>query len=174
MIINKDYNRKVSREYFYIEGNIEIDSNYFINAMEKGFIEKNNMNYKTNVIGKMTRWNFFNNDPKLFKILQKISNYLDSNYELKRYYLHDAWGLRTDPGEKTDLHQHLCLWSGIIYLNKCNQPLKFPEINQTLIPEKGNFAIFSPWLQHGCGINEDSVPKYGISFNFREIKPYSE
>jgi len=174
MIINKDYNRKVEREYFYIEGNLEIDSNYFIDAMEKGFKDKTNMNYKTNVKGKMTSWHFFREDPMFGKILKKIINYVDENYNFVNYYLHDAWGFRTDPGENTVLHQHMCLWSGVLYLNECNQPLNFPEIKQSLMPKKGNFALFSPWLNHGCNANQDSIPKYGISFNLREKKPYIE
>ena len=174
MIINKDYDRKVQKEYFYIQGNLEIDCDYFIEQIEKGFNSKNNMNYKTNIKGSMTSFDYFQKNLKFNNIVRELSEYLDNSYLLKKYYLHDAWGFKTEPGEKTLLHDHLCYWSGVIYLNKCDQPLNFPEINQHLNPEKGAFAIFSPWLLHGCERNQDKVPKYGISFNMKELKNWEE
>ena len=148
MIINKHFNKKVEKEYFYVEGNLEIDSNYFIKEIEKGITSQDNMNYKTNIKGKMTSYDFFKKDLKFLNIIRQLSEYLDDSYNLLQYYLQDAWGFKTDLYEKTQLHDHLCYWSGVIYLNKCDQPLNFPEIKQKIQPEKGNFAIFSPWLLH--------------------------
>ena len=62
MYISKELNKKVERDYFFIKGQLDIDCNYFIEKIKQGVEEKGNMSYKTNLKGKMTSWNFFNNN----------------------------------------------------------------------------------------------------------------
>jgi len=54
MIINKHIERKILTDYFFIEGKIPIDSNYFIRNIEEAVRKDNNENYKTHVKGQMT------------------------------------------------------------------------------------------------------------------------
>tara|TARA_R100001440_G_C2470442_1_gene111569 strand:- start:28 stop:555 length:528 start_codon:yes stop_codon:yes gene_type:complete len=165
MQIFKELNKKVLRDYFFIKGQLNIDCNYFIEKIQKGVNQDDNMSNKTNVRGKMTSWEFFNNDINFVKQVIQFNKYLDQNYELPIYSLTDAWGFINYPGEKTTYHTHDSVYSGVIYLNDCDQPLLFKEINQKVDPKAGSFALFSGWLQHGCDINDTETPKFGISFN---------
>ena len=77
-------------DYFFIEGTIEVDSEYFINEIKKGINKKDNMNFKTNVRDHMTSYKYFNNDLKFKKILFKMhgliayeKNFLEELVSLK-------------------------------------------------------------------------------------------
>lgn len=169
MYISKELNKKVERDYFFIKGQIDIDCDYFIEKIKQGVEEKQNMSYKTNVKGKMTSWNFFNNNLNFIKQLRKFITHIDKNYTLPAYTLIDSWGFINFSGEKTDYHTHsYSLFSGVIYLSDCQQPLIFKEIEQEVIPKQGAFCLFSSWLSHGCEINNTNNSKFGISFNMNE------
>lgn len=49
MIINKHIERKILTDYFFIEGKIPINSNYFIHNIEEAVRKDDNENYKTHV-----------------------------------------------------------------------------------------------------------------------------
>ena len=173
MIINKEVNRKFQKDYFFSKGFIDIDAEYFIEKIKKSCSTQGNFNFKTNIKGLMTDFYFFNNDPKFKLILTKFVDYIDSIYFLKNYCLNQSWGFELRPGERTLFHEHGShVWSGVIYLNKCDQPLEFPEINEELYPEKGSFALFNGFLNHGNKKNKDTVSKFGLSFNMREVTPW--
>ena len=170
MIINKNVNRKVLKEYFFIKGFIDIDSEYFIEQIKKSCSSEQNMNFKSSIRGLMTPYNFFNKDPKFTEILLPLIDYVDSQYDFPDYRLQDAWGFEVRPRDKTTFHDHHeAVWSGVIYLNDCEQSLDFPEIKEELKPKKGVFAVFSPFLKHGCEKNQDKVSKFGLSFNIAKV-----
>ena len=56
--------------------------------------------------------------------------------------------------------------SGAIMLSEHSQHLFFPEINQTLECEPGNFALFSSFLSHKNKRNKTNKVRYGLSFNW--------
>ena len=94
---------------------------------------------------------------------------IDKKYNFPKYHIKDAWGFEVSKDEKTLYHSHATsLWSGVLYLNSSNQILQFPEINESVKPEEGAFALFSPFLEHGCEINKENTSKFGISFNMSE------
>ena len=64
MEIKKEVISKIEREYFFVVGDIDVDAPYFIDKINKSVEGKDNINYKTNVIGKHTDWNYFNEDKK--------------------------------------------------------------------------------------------------------------
>jgi len=166
MIITKDVQRRVKLDYFFVKGKLEIDSNYFIQKIKDSVTSNNNMNYRTNIKGKMTPYNFFVQDKKFIELVTPLIDYVDEIQEFQNYHLANAWGYELEHREKTIFHDHFnSLWSGAIYLNNCNQPLKFPQINEEVLPEKGSFVIFSGFLNHGCEKNNDTS-KFGMSFNF--------
>ena len=169
MIINKDVNRKVLRDYFFIKGSLDIDFEYFIQKIKQGCSLQDNLSFKTNIKGLMTHHDFFNEDPKFNEILIPLIDYVDSYYQFPAYSVSSSWGFEVRPREKTLFHNHFELWAGVIYLNKCNQPLIFPEIKEEILPEAGSFAIFSGFLKHGTEKNSDSISKFGMSFNMKEI-----
>jgi len=172
MIVNKEFNRRVAREYFWIQGILDVDCQYFIEKIKESCASEDNNNYKTNIKGLMTPFKFFLQDEKFLKqIALPLVEYIDENYHFKRYHLFDAWGFEEKPKEKTIFHDHQeALWSAVLYLNNCEQPLEFPQIKQQVKPEEGAFCIFSPFLSHGCNKNPDNVSKFGMSFNFNETK----
>ena len=173
MQIIKHKESKVKVDYFYFTGKIDVDEKYFIEKIKEGCVAPEEKNYQTNVKGKMTGWQFFLKDENFLKIFTKFVSYIDDNINLPHYSLSEAWGFELNLNERTLFHSHeQNLWSGVLYLSSSNQTLNFPQINEKLKPEIGTFALFSPFLNHGCSKNEDQFPKYGISFNVNEIKPW--
>ena len=168
MEIQKEIKSKIERDYFFIVGDIDIDADYFINKIEEG-IKDSPLNYKTNVIGCMTAWQFFMKDKKLLEILLKLVDYLEfRRITTESYNLTDAWGLRESFGEYTREHSHSSFFmSGALYLNSHTQKLYFPEIDEEVEAKKGRFVLFSSFLKHLTSRNDTDQSKYAISFNFK-------
>ena len=127
MEIQKEIRSKIERDYFFIEGILDLDVEYFINKIEEG-IKDSSLNHKTNVNGKMTSWSYFLEDKNFFSVLLKI---IDCIEELKlvshKFRIRDAWGLKEGFGEHTQQHDHLpALISGIIYLRIVHFSKIFP------------------------------------------------
>ena len=168
MKIEKIIKSKILREYYFIKGNIPIDTKYFIKKIEEGINLESNKNYKTNVIGQMTSWNFFIDDKKFIKIMLPIFDIIDNlpSEEINSWNLREAWGFKESFSEYTRKHSHLPSFiSGAIQLSKHNQILEFPQINETLESKPGNFAVFSSFLLHKNKRNIIDKPRYGLSFN---------
>ena len=167
MIIQKHIEKKVEVPYIFVEGKLDIDSDYFIKKIDQGIEAKDNKSFKTNIKGAMTDWNFFNEDEKFRLIAYQIGDYLDSNVRMPPYDLKNAWGYRLGHREFTLTHKHSpAIVSTALYLNDHEQTLKFPEIKKEIKPEKGKFVLFSGFLHHGCKRSNTQNYKYGISFNF--------
>ena len=168
MLLKKKIKSQIEVPYFYMSGILEnINANYFIEKMEKGFKQEDNKNFLTNVKGFMTSWTFFNDDLEFLKLLWPLYDLIEKEISnLPKFVLKNSWGIRNDLGGYTKSHDHLgFIFSGVIYLNDHNQLLNFPEIDETLKPSIGSFAVFSSFLKHGCVRNLDIKPKYAISFN---------
>ena len=166
MEIEKEIISQIERDYLFITGKFNLDYKYFIDKIDSNISSKDNLNYKTNVIGKQTPWNLFNNDEKFKYVLYDIFDYLDGLKNTKGYYLNASWGLREDQGDYTRIHDHLpSFLSGIIYLNKHSQKLYLPEIDQEINPDCGKLVLFSSFLKHYTKRNNINNGKYAIAFN---------
>ena len=167
MIIDKEIISQISRDYIFITGVVDIDSEYFKKKIDEG-VQTSKINYTTNVRGKHTGWKFFNNDEQFIGLLLQVLDHVDGlNINLKRFYLVDSWGLIEKFGEFTNQHEHAeCYLSGVLYLNDHSQKLYFPEIKQEILPQQGRFVLFSSFLSHYTKRNFQSIDKYAISFNF--------
>ena len=173
MQIIKHKEAKVNVDYFFFTGKVDIDEKYFIEKIKEGIAAPGERNYQTNIKGKMTDWRFFVQDENFLEVFRKFVRYIDENLKMSRYVLSDAWGLELNYNERTLFHKHgQAYWSGVLYFSSSNQTLDFPQIGERLKPEVGTFALFSPFLEHGCLRSNDKFPKYGISFNAAEIKPW--
>ena len=172
MRINKVTEAKVQRDYFFVEGNLDINCKYFIKEIEKGLSRDDNANYMTNIRGNMTSPIYFMKDKEFIKILQPLLDCIDENIKnAPSYVLESAWGYREGFGEYTREHDHGSCWlSGVIYLNKHPQRLIFPEINKEIIPEEGTFILFSPFLLHKTKRNITEKIKYGMAFNWSSLQ----
>ena len=168
MRINKIIKDKIKLDYLFIQGALDIDSNYFINEINKGIKEKENENFKTNVKGLMTSWQYFNNNNNFLKGILPIFDYLDSLKNIIPYCLHSAWGIKEGFSNYTHEHDHghePNYFSGIIYLNDHTQTLLFPEIKLKFKPILNSFLLFSSFLKHKTIRNTSNKEKYAISFN---------
>ena len=162
------------RDYFFITGNLKtIDSKYFISKIEEGVKLSSNLNYKTNVMGQHTSFDFSCQDHHFIKIINELIHYLDtSGITISRYRLADAWGVKEGFGDYAKKHHHLPYYiSGIIYLNNHPQKLYFPDIEEEIKPKDGDFVLFSSFLKHYTERNQGQTAKYAISFNFFHGKP---
>tara|TARA_E500000318_G_scaffold106688_1_gene114975 strand:- start:3363 stop:3893 length:531 start_codon:yes stop_codon:yes gene_type:complete len=176
MYLNKYIKSYLKKEFFFIKGRLKIqDIEYFKKKIEEGINSPDNMNSRTNVIGKMTSYNYFMQDKNFLKILLPIMD-LTENDQLftDDWFLSDAWGFKETFSMYTRVHDHgISLWSGVIYLSNADQPLIFPDIQESVKVEEGSFAIFSAFLKHKTKnriTNEDT--KYGLSFNFNKIAKF--
>ena len=167
MIIEKEIISQVYRPYFFITGIFDIDAKYFKKRIEES-VQHSHLNYKTNVKGQQTDWNFFNKDKNFGILIGQILDHLERmNLELESCHLQDAWGLIEKFGDFTAKHNHgSSYFSGVIYLNDHHQKLYFPEINEEVTPKKGRAVIFSSFLQHYTKRNLRDTAKYALSFNF--------
>ena len=158
---------EIKQPYFFFKGKFDtIDSKYFIKKIDAGCALKDNNSFQTNVVGGMTSWNYFNNDIEFLKLIWQIFDVVDKDIDTFKYVLRDSWGLRNGLSHYTREHGHNGnFFSGVIYLNKHSQVMKFPEINEEIKPEPGSFAFFSSFLRHGCTRHRTDSVKYGMSFN---------
>jgi len=171
MKITKHKESKINQKYFFVKGHLDLNNEYFIKKIEEGVKLPDNKNFQTNVQGEMTDWKYFNNDPEFVKIACEVIEYCESHNLLdKLVKLQDSWGYKEVFSNYTKRHNHTpSVLSGVIYLSKVNQPLIFDQINETIDPEPGDFAIFSSFLYHKTKTRIlDNTIKYGISFNFHE------
>ena len=176
MIITKHKESKIQTDYFFIKGNIpNINVNYFINKIEEGIKQQDAMNGRTNVKGYMTSFKYFNNDKEFFKLLHPMMDYFEkNNFNDRGYQIADTWGIKETFGHFTQSHNHRSsLWSGVIYLSNVDQSLIFKDINEEVEVKVGNFAFFSPFLNHETKNRiYDGQVKYGMAFNFNEVSNF--
>ena len=168
MKIEKEIVSKIPTDYLFVSGVIDLDPQYFKKRIDEG-VKTSNLNYKTNVYGRHTDWEFFNRDKEFLVLLFQMLDHLETlTINLQPFFLRNAWGLIEGLGEYTKKHHHEPNYiSGAIYLNDHPQKLYFPDIKQEITPEIGRFALFSSFLSHHTKRNLTEKEKYAISFNFR-------
>jgi hypothetical protein len=165
MKIKKEIHSQLPQDYLFITGTTNIDCKYFIEKIEEG-IKTSNANFKTYVKGFMTNYNYFKNDFNFLKALLPIFDLIDK--DRPNWELADAWGIKEGFSHYTQEHNHRPLYlSGVIYLNKHNQKLIFPQINEEITPNVGKFVIFSGFLNHRTPRNTTKKNKYALSWNLR-------
>ena len=155
--------------YVFVESYLDnLDYNYFKKKIDDGIVDPNNESFKTNVIGSMTPWKYFNNDKKFLETLFPIMDYMDFNLNPLDYHLENSWGLREGWGDYTVYHKHGTVYfSAVIYLNDHNSNLYFPELKKKVPIKKGKLVLFSSFLTHGTKRNIIKDLKYAIGFNFK-------
>ncbi len=160
--------KKILKDSFLIEAQIKINSNYLINKINKGISKKNNLNYRTNVIGKMTPWNYFVKDIYFLKSIKLVINYLNKQINLNNCKLVEAWGLKIDNQDYVKSHNHSnSIFSGVLYLNNSNQNLIFPELDLKINPIKGKILLFDSILLHKTIPSNEKKARYSIAFNYK-------
>ena len=169
MKVDKLIKSKIKTNYFFITGNVPINTKYFIEEIEKGIKEKENLSFQTNLLSEMTHYHYFLKDKEFFKVMLNFLDLIDDEKltDYKKYELADAWGFKQGFSHYTREHDHRPgVVSGAIMLSKHPQHLYFPEINQTFECEPGNFVLFSSFLKHKNKRNTTDKVRYGLSFNW--------
>ena len=165
MKVDKKIYSQIYRDYLFLTGKINIDSKYFISKIEEG-LKESSLHFKTNVMGYMTPFNYFNRDEQFLKILYVLFEEIETFPKVDAFEFNDCWGIRESFSNYTKPHEHKASsLSGLIYLNDHTQPLKFPQIDQEIKPEKGRFVIFSGFLTHSSPRNLSRKSKYALVFN---------
>lgn len=168
MKVNKFINSKIERPLVFVKGRLSLPFNYFIKEIEKGIAAENNENFKTNLISQMTNYKYFNNDKEMIKLLLPIFDLIEKNNlnDNDRFILADSWGFKMSFSHQTKKHRHCSsMLGGAIMLNKHPQKLYFPEINEEVESNPGNFVLFSGFLSHYNNRNTSDDIRYGLSFN---------
>ena len=173
MEIIKIIDKPIQQRTFLYEFQIENeDTDYFIQKIENNIDSE--LSGRTNVKGLMTSYKLFVNDDLLRKTLHSVIENVDAikNYGTGRMRLIDAWGIKLLVGQHTQPHTHRgCYLSGIWYLNDCDNPLIFPELNLNIKPKKNRILFWDPVLRHYTPVVEDKT-KYALVFNFEEAKAW--
>ena len=168
MKVNKVFNTKVERDCVFVTGKLNLPIDYFIQEIEKGIVADNNESFKTNLVSPMTNYEYFNNDKEMSKILLPIYDFIEQHNLNKNndFFLHSSWGFKMGFSHYTIRHRHdRSILSGAIMLNEHDQTLYFPEIDEELKSEPGNFVLFSGFLKHYNKRNLSDNVRYGLSFN---------
>jgi len=171
--INRFFEGTFKKEYFFMEGEIDLDSKSLIEKIQTGIKDPSNKNDITNVNGGMTDWQYFMNDPEIGEIIVNILNEIEQQVALPKYKIHEVWGIEIGFAGSTKQHNHSpCVFSAIIYLNDVEQILYFPQIKKEVKTTRGKFVIFSGDLDHYTHRNLTHTKKYAIVFNSKIIKGF--
>ena len=128
---------------------------------------------KTNVIGGMTDWTFFNNTPEFGRFLNYIiKKHQNTNpiFTKEKWYTSkpdiQAWGNELVKGEFVKMHTHSS-YHIILYLTE-GSPLVVPELKITIKPQIGSYYIFEPNILHGVPEVTDDSTRYNLVANIIE------
>ena len=169
-MIRKQIEKEINVKVFLHEYIVQCDSEKLIKKIDH-LISQNNLNYATNVKGKMTVWHAFDNDPDFLQAMAQGMQKVTEAGNFQRMNLHEAWGLRHDTNDFTQEHDHIASpISGVLYLSEKNTPLIFPDLNLEVYPEKNSLVLFRGILRHSSPVNTSNDSKYAIAFNFIQFK----
>lgn len=154
--------------------NISNVKNKLISDIEEGIKLKNNFSYKTNVKGQMTDWKYFNKNNEFISCLKNGCDDLIKLINLEDAEIESSWGIKISTGDYTKPHNHIeHIYSGILYLNDCEQEIIFDELNLKVKILEGTFLFFSGILKHYVDRNLTNQDKYAIAFNFKSVKKWN-
>jgi hypothetical protein len=162
----------VTKNLFIIEYQLT-DLSFVKNFKE--LIDKNvgPLNYKTNVKGKMTSWDFFKNVPEFNNILFNIGQ-IFTTFPFVEMTLTQAWGNIIEKKDEVIMHNHRydCV-SGILYLTENGPGTYFPQFNKTVVEKIGKFIFFSSEANHSVAPSIIKQKRYTIACNFNEIARFN-
>lgn len=146
-----------------------VDMMNMITMISQNIIKKNEE--LTNVYGGKTDWLFFNDTPEFKRLMEYIvSKHKTTNqfFSEENWYdkipRYEAWGNELKKGDHVEFHTHVC-YHLILYLTEGN-PLVLPELNMKIIPKRGEYYIFPPYVYHGVEkVKEEDFKRYCLVAN---------
>ncbi len=149
--------------------------NLLKNEIAKYTSKPNKLDYKTNVLGKMTDWTELLENEHFSKIhtsiLETLYNVINlrnpcPNQKMKIQY-QDSWGMKHEEGDYTRDHIHnFCNFSGSFYFEVPTPTLMWFEDYQQDIELKNNMLVLFPALcKHRVSRHQGQKPRYSMAFN---------
>ncbi len=128
----------------------------------------------TNVRGGKTDWFFFNDKPEFKRFIEYVVNkHQTSNpfFDKKRWFNKnlgfESWGNEIKKGDSVEIHAHND-YHIILYLTD-GAPLILPELKMRIIPKRGNYYLFPPYILHGVEkIETDDNKRYCLVANIKD------
>jgi hypothetical protein len=125
----------------------------------------------TNVYGGKTPWGFFNDKPEFTRFIDYVVNkhqnsnsFFNKNNWYAKKMIYDSWGNEIKKGDSVAMHTHKDHHL-ILYLTE-GAPLILPELKMTIMPKRGAYYIFPPYILHGVGkIEEETKTRYCLVSN---------
>lgn len=155
----------------------EIDDEDLINELIKDVkkgVKISSVNRKTNIIGEHTNFDYFVNNPKFHKFLQKIRSSIYKIYK-KNFIVNNVWGnIYSKPNDYAIEHDHEdAVVCGILYCTNDSGPGTYFSQYDLLIKEKkGRFVLFHPQLLHEVKPYNYIDERITIAWNFSSIKKW--
>jgi hypothetical protein len=160
----------VEKKVFLIEH--QLDDLSFIEDF-KNLIDTNisELSYKTNVKGKMTKWDTFVSNKDFQKIIL-------NSVDIIKYFAEDgaycdnAWGNKLENDDEVISHHHIgpdMVMSGLLYLTEDGPGTYFKEFNKTIKEKIGKIVFFSPEVWHSVSKSNLNKTRYTLSFNLRKL-----
>jgi hypothetical protein len=128
----------------------------------------------TNVYAGKTPWKFFNDKPEFTRFIDYVVNkHQNSNsfFNKQNWYnkniSFDSWGNEVKKGDSVQMHVHHHHHL-ILYLTE-GAPLVLPELKMTIVPKKGAYYIFPPYILHGVNkVETNGNIRYCLVANIME------
>ena len=128
----------------------------------------------TNVYGGKTPWGFFNDKPEFTRFIEYlVKKHENSNPFLNKQNWHtnkisfDSWGNEIKKGDSVQMHHHSSFHL-ILYLTE-GAPLILPELKMKIIPKRGSYYLFPPFILHGVDkVEEENKTRYCLVSNLKE------
>jgi hypothetical protein len=132
------------------------------------------LSYKTNVKGKMTKWDTFVNNKDFQKIILNSADIIE-HFAKDGAYCDNAWGNKLENDDEVILHHHIgqdIIISGILYLTEDGPGTYFKEFNKTIKEKIGKLVFFSSEAYHGVSKSNLNKTRYTLSFNLRKLNEF--
>lgn len=134
-----------------------------------------NMNYKTNVQGKMTDFKAFNSNQNFAEFCKLAKDIILVATDNRGFICRDSWGNIYEKNNFAHEHDHrdCSLFSGVLYLDDFGPGTYFPKYDMTIKEEIGKFVIFHPYVLHSVSkFNYGKKKRYTLAFNFDLYKEW--
>ena len=130
------------------------------------------LSYKTNVKGKMTKWDTFVENKDFRKIILNSVDVI-KHFSKNNVYCNNAWGNKLENNDdEVKPHHHIgpdIIISGILYLTEGGPGTYFNEFNKTVKEKIGKLVFFSPEAFHGVPKSNLTKTRYTLSFNLNKF-----
>jgi len=172
-------NNPFSHFAVYVVDNI-FDEEYRSQMLDvvKELTKTDKMNKSTNVKANMTSWF----DLFEYEIFQPFFNSVIESaqtfYSLRAcvpneafdYHLFEAWAMRHEKGDFTNMHTHgPSTWSGVYYITIPDETvMTLPDFNHVELLQENSLYLFHSLVKHQVGIQNYEKPRYSIAFNIKQ------